>query len=70
MMLVFTLLIAAAIVFNTAPGPCVHGLALVFGPLAYALSVWVAVMFAFVISLVVIELLALIVGGVARLVLP
>lgn len=73
-MLVLTILIAAAVVFHTMPAPagisCVYGFAFLFGPLAYALSVWVAVVVAFVLALLVIELLAVIVGCGMRLILP
>ncbi len=67
-MLVPTVLIAAAVVYHTVPAS--SGVSFLFGPVMYALSVWVAVVLAFVASLVVIELLALIAGGVAKLLLP
>lgn len=74
MMLVLTILIAAAVVHHTIPAPagmsCVYGFALLFGPLAYALSVWIALVIAFVLALLAIELLALIVGGVGRMLVP
>lgn len=73
-MLALTLLIAAAVVYHTIPAPagifCFYGLAFMFGPLLYLLAVWIGVVFAFILALTAIELLALIVGGVARLVLP
>jgi hypothetical protein len=74
MMLVFTLLIAAAVVFSTVPAPagifCSYGFTFIFGPLLYFLAVWIGVVFAFVLALAAIEILAFIVGGGMRLLLP
>lgn len=72
MMLVFTLVIAAAIVLNTAPAgsSCFYGFAFIFGPLLYALAVWIAVVFVCIFALAAIEILAFIVDGGMRLLLP
>jgi hypothetical protein len=74
MMLVLTLMIAAAVVFNTVPAPagifCFYGFTFIFGPLLYFLAVWIGVVFAFVLTLAAIEILAFIVGGWMRLLLP
>ncbi len=69
MMLVFTLVIAAAVVHNTAPAgiPC---FTFIFGSLLYSLAVWIAVAFACILALAAIEILAFIVHGGMRLLLP
>ena len=71
MMLVLTLMIAAAVVFNTVPAgiSCFYGFTFIFGPLLYFLAVWVAVVFAFILALAAIEILAFIMGGWMRLLL-
>lgn len=71
MMLVFSVLIAAAVAYHTMPpGACVYGLAFVLGPVLYVISVWIAVIFAIIVPLAIIELVAFMVGGVMRLLLP
>lgn len=67
-MLVLTLLIAAAVVYHTMPAA--SGVSFFFGPLVYAVSVWLGVLGAFLTALLAIELLAFIVGGGMRLILP
>ncbi len=73
MMLVFTLMIAAAVVFNTVPAPagifCFYGFAFIFWSLLYFLAVWIAVVFVFILALAAIEILAFIMGGRMRVLL-
>jgi hypothetical protein len=72
MMLVFTLMIAAAVVSNTVPA--LAGIscfcAYTFGSILYFLAVWIAVVFAFILALAAIEIFAFIVGSGMRLLLP
>ena len=69
MMLVLTLMIAAAVVCQTVPAWAGCGFAFLFGPLLYFLAVWIAVVFAFILALAAIEILAFIMGGWMRLLL-
>lgn len=69
MMLVFTLMIAAAVVCQTVPASAGCGFTFIFGPLLYFLAVWIAVVFSFILALVAIEILAFITGGGMRLLL-
>ena len=72
MMLVLTLMIAAAVVFNTVPAgiSCFYGFTFIFGPLLYFLAVWIAVVFVCIFALAAIEIIAFIVDGGMRLLLP
>lgn len=67
-MLALTLLIAAAVVYQTMPAAT--GVPFFLGPLVYAASVWLGIFGAFLTALLAIELLAFIVGGGMRLILP
>ena len=70
MMLVFSVLITAAVVIHTVPkGACVSGFLFVFGPVLYVLSVWLTVIFAIILALAVIEIVAFMVGEGMRMLL-